>query len=1137
MQRSMLVLAAVAVMGHGVAGAAPAWQKKIRVAEPFGLTWGPDRITEPVQFPVGAVRAVTVTVTDAGGAAVPAQLSDVEFWPDGKSVKSAKLAVLVTLQPDQVLELTATLGGKAVKTDLTCRDGRGEIELANGKTGIRLVGGAQKFAAPVAADKLPAPLRAVRLPNGEWIGSGAWQTPMLCTGYTARITERGPVFARARLRYEFEGGKYYAATVELTAGQDLAVFTEEYNLAEGRRFPMSGSDGMQPDVQYGYVYPKFDPPERALLWDWWAQTMAVLPTPDFYTFSFAAGLKPDSADFHGRSQYGNLKQGDGGLLFDKDGRFAYMNAYLQWGDEETLFLGLWNAKAPAQQLAFVALRPSQWQHPDINPHPNATLKQYVQTTCLTFERRKSGEAFMRAPVCLGKRVYGVGGVERKLEPQVLPDRGGPVVTKEAQWGSNLMLRHVRLGRLELDTVRRWVLDYDEVAKYPRLFVPEGDRVRYESRRTRRPMEEVAKELAARTAPTEADKKVVQDAIARMKGMVLHFAQVDKGHMDFGIEEGIYADLAEDALASPACTPEQAREVRKWLAAIAYYAMAPDFVPPREAGFAWGSANMMAQVQCRACRIAALLPNHPDGKGWRRDLAKAVTLYVEDQINAAGATLECPHYGSMAVMMPVMGLAALASCGDIDLTRAEQRLRAAAHHRLSILLPPDVRGGFRPQCTEGDGYYDGEGTLAPMAGFFQKRDPDLARNLAWGVKESNNALGGHSDSNFKLFDVGFEPVPPKLGTENFPGFGFVMRNGFPAADEAFFMAYTGGFSWGHGHNDRGSWVLYAKGAPLMVDFAAMYTPSIRQQWLHPGGLTFNHDETVRPATDDPKNDWWRKSADADLRGLKTAPFTDVEMASDPRSTDELDTFGKVTQFLATPGADYAVMERHLSYLHRIAFGLEASHGKDLFNDGPHEEVWLKKPFTWTRQFLFVKDPTPAGRNYLVIRDDLSGNQELEPSLSLWCLADTVEVKGPTAVYRGQHGVDLHCYIAEPATFTPATRKYGHPCGFGFAQYYQKTFGKPFREDQIQLRIPQQKGGGGYFAVMVPVKAGEPAPTFATVAGGQAVKITFADRVDTVVLRRDTAPLAVDGRNVKSAAAVLRRAADGTVSFQELAPVAL
>ena len=125
---------------------------------------------------------------------------------------------------------------------------------------------------------------------------------------------------------------------------------------------------------------------------------------------------------------------------------------------------------------------------------------------------------------------------------------------------------------------------------------------------------------------------------------------------------------------------------------------------------------------------------------------------------------------------------------------------------------------------------------------------------------------------------------------------------------------------------------------------------------------------------------------------------------------------------------------------------------------------------------MKDADPMGHNYLVIRDDLPGNTELDPSLNLWALADKVTVNGPLAIYTGQHGVDLHCYVAEPTSFTPHMRTVGHTAGFAFAGHYQQTFGKPFREDQVQLRIPQAKRDGGYFVAMVPVKQGEPAPQF-------------------------------------------------------------
>ena len=1112
-------------------------EKTITIREPFGLAWGPDRVNYRVEFPQGTVAPDGVALTDAAGAAVPVQLSAVELWPDGKTVKRATASFMVTLAPDQTATWKLRGDRAAVKpsaTDLVARATDTQIELTNGLTGVRLVGGARTFDPPAAAADVPAPLQGVRLPGGAWVGRGWWQTDVACTGYRAELTATGPVFAQARLRYEFAGGRSYTATVELAAGQDLAVITEEADLSVGQRYPMSGVDGMKPEERYAYVPPKFASPDAALIWDWWGQTMAVLPTPNAYCFSFYEGLRPDSADYNGRSNYGNLKPGDGGLKYDKDGRFAYLNAFLQWGDEESTYFGFYRADAPAAQLAFVGLRPSQWLHPDIDPHPSTLLKQYVQTNCLTFERRTAGEAFMRAPVCLGRRVYGVGGVKRTLARQVLPERGGPKLTETEVWGSNLMLRHVRYGSVELDRVRDWVLDYDEPSKYPRLYVPAGDRARYESRRTRKPMEDVAKELAARTGPTPAEQKAVPDALARLRQMVQHFAQVAYGNMDFGINEGLMADFAEDALASPAITPEQAREVRRWLAALVYQALNPDFAPPRAAGFAWGSANMMAQVQCRACYLAGLLPNHPAGPVWRATLAHAVTLYVEDQINEAGATLECPHYGSMAIMMPAHALLALANCGGVDLTRAEKRLRAAAHHRLATLSPYDVRGGFRPVTPEGDGYYEGDPTLAPLAGFFQQRDPALAAQLAWGVRESNNTLGGHSDPSYKTFDVGLAPAEPVFGSAHFPGYGVLMRRGAPARDETFALVYAGGFSWGHGHNDRGSFVLYSKGAPLMVDFAAMYTPSMREQWLHAGGLTFNHDETVRPAGNDPKDKWWRESPS--YKEFATAPFTAVEMRADPNAKDGFGTFGLVTAWQPGAVADYTRLERQISYLHRVAYALPEPHGKMLFDDGvPHEEIWLKEPFRWTRQVLLVKDDTDAGNDFLVVRDDLSGNRELDAALNLWCLADKLAVAGPTGRYTGQHGVDLHVYVAEPTEFTYKTRTVGHPCGFGFQQYYQKTFKKPFREDMIQMQIPAARRGGGYFVVLVPAKADAPAPMFETLAGGAAVRVTYPERSDVVVLRPGAAAatagvVAVEGHNLGGPAWLLRTRAGKTTVYE-------
>jgi hypothetical protein len=1108
-------------------------QRTFTIREPFNLAWGPDRVTYPVEFPQGAVSTNGVALVDETGQPVPVQLSETAIWPD-KSLKSANVSFMVTLAPDQLRTWTLTAGRKAVKlvrTDLRAAlDAKAHvITLENGKTGIRLVGGAVTFPHPVGGDALPAPIQRVKLSDGRWIGNGAWQTDVKCLRYLAIITDKGPVFTRVTLRYDFEGGKSYTGTVELNAGQELAVVTESFNLSEGQRYPMSGLPGMQPDTQYGYVLPTFTSPDRALVWDWWSQTMAKLPTPNQYVFSFA-DLRADRVEFAGRNSYGNIQVTGsapedeivtGAIRTDREGRFLYINAFPQWGDEEATFAGLFTAQAPTTMLAITGLRPSQWLHPDIDPHPTSTIKQYVQTNCLTFERRADGALFFRAPVCLGKRVYGIGGMARTVAPHVVPNRSKGPSWSEPVLGDDLSLLHVRMGRLELNTVKDWILDYPETSKYPRLFVPEGDRVRYESRKTRKPLDEVQKLLDAKKEPTAADKKLVADAITRARWLVRFFGQAQKGLMDYGLDEGPISEMAEAALSNPSCTPEQARELRKWLAAIAYYAIDEDFVPSRAGGWGWGAANQFAQVQCRTCYIAALLPNHPHGKAWQQRLAKIVTLYLTDQVNAAGVTLECPHYGGMEIEMPVLALTALGNCGAVDLTEATKRLRAAARMRLATQLPWDVRGGFRAQSPKGDGYYMPEYTFPALIGFFQKSDPELVRNLVWACQEGGMDLNSPSTGDINLVDVGLPAEEPKLGSAHFPGYGIVMRNGFPRKDEACLQISADGWDWGHGHNDRGTWIMYAKGAPLMVDFAAMYTPSMRQLWLHPGGLTFNHDETVRPAGNDPKDDWWHKTANPDYRNLTTAPFTVIEPAMHPAPQGELDRWGEVTTFKSVPQADYAEMQRRMSYLRRVAYILQPVHGKDQFDDGPGQEIYLKHPFIWTRRFVFVKDADPLGHNYLVIRDTLPGNSELDPYLNLWSLATKVEITGQTAVYAGQHGVDLHCYVAEPTAFTAKTRTVGHPCGFSFANYYQKTFGKPFREDQVQLQIPQAKKDGGYFVVMVPVKAGDAVPTFATLAGGNAVRVTFPDRVDTIVLQPTGSTMVIDDMKITAPAALLMK----------------
>jgi hypothetical protein len=1124
--------------------AGAAMTKTFTITEPFGLAWGPDRVNYPVEFPQGQVAPLGVALKNAQGQPVPVQLSDVTYW-DAKQkwVKSAVVSFMAALQPNEKGTWTLTAGTKAVKqpkTDLEADVAKASIVLTTTKTGIRLPVGAMTYPQPMDAAAVPAPIQGIRLGNGQWIGKGWWQTERPCLGYSAKVVASGPVFARVALQYTFADNTFYKATVELNAGQDLAVVSEEFNLSDGKRYAMPEQGGAKPGDTFAFVKPRFTSKTDEMMWDWWCPSAGLVPSENCYRFAFYQGLQPDSAEFAGRNPHEYVKAGDGGLTFGKDGRVIGLNAWSQWVGDESFYFGAYNAKGTPDELAIVALRPGQWEHPDLDPHPNKTLKQYVQTNNLWIDRETKPELILRAPTNLGKRVYGIGVLQRKPvttdTTTNLPVAYGDVQTGivpaldknnvpqvKTQTGTEIMLRHIRMGRLELDTVKDWVVDYPETSKFPRLFVDAGDLARMQARAKKN----LADQQHLRWVRWLNDgnpatgQQLITESLAFLKNFCQTFALTDYGHMMYAINTGTIAHQVDTALAVPEITPEQRVQLLRLSALNLYNSLADDYVPPRRAGFAWGSANMQAQLRARGALMAALLPNHPQGKAWRQYLTEWVTGYTETQVNEAGATLECPHYGGMAVELGVVPLLALAHCGDLDTSAAVKRYKAAAQHRLGTLLPWDLRGNMRSCPPVGDGYYDSDGTFIMMAALLEKADPQMAKQLVWGIQESGGSMGGHPTLIGALIDPGLAPAVPALKSENYPGDGFVMRNGFPRKDETYLYVTAGSFSIGHGHSDRGAFILYSKGAPLMADFAAMYTPSIREAWHHAGGLSFNHDETLKdcPGRDKPGCYYTGKVWQEHTK----EPFTSLQPGWDPTAANLDEAFGTVTRFATTANVDYAEMARKISYLARVPYQQPETHGRLATEDFALEDVWAKKPFTWTRRYALVKSPDPLGHNYLVFRDDLAGNREFTPALNLWALADKLEVKGQTGAYTGTFGVDLDCYVAEPSTFTTFSRTISHNNQFGFSRYFGQTFGKtkPF-ESQILMQIPQAPNHGGYFVALVPRKQDEPQPTYATVLGGNGIRVTFPDRTDTVVLLNQPGTVTVDDLTLQGTAFVVTQA---------------
>lgn len=1111
------------------------------ITEPVGLAWGPDRVNYRVEFPEGQVAPDGVALKNAGGEPVAVQLSDIELWPDGLTIKAATVSFMAGLEADETAAWTLTAGRETVEqpaTDLAVAAREHAIELTTSKTGIRLAGGAAVFDAPVAAEQLPAPIQGVRLPDdpatgpgaGAWIGRGWWETTRACLGYRADVLEEGPVFARVRLTYDFTDRTRYEAMVELSAGQDVAVISESFDLSSGESYEFP--EVSQTGEMHRYELPRFDPPEKAMLWEWWGGSHGRVPAPHAHYFSFFEGLEPDSCQWYGRMYHEAARPGDGGLGFERAGRVISLNAFFQWGDDESFYFGTYNSRRPELELAIIALRPSQWLHATIEPSPQRILKQWTSTNNLWIERGTEPDLWLKAPTCLGRRVYGVGflrrrpvqadSVDLRAADQLRRIVGATPVAKDG-WDSEIMRRHIRLGRLRLDEIKDWVLDYPEPARYPRLVVPPGDLARMQTRARALPpagnLHYQGDLMYLQESTPDMARRLLDQKIAHLHSVCQAVTVHAWNHTSFAMGMGMQMPQADVALGAPECTPEEAARIRRYLAFLAYFSMSPDYVPPREAGFGWGAANMMEALRGRAAAsMAALLPNHPDGRRWRRFLLDYLVANAKAKINEAGGTLEVGAYGAKGIEFATLPLYALANCGDdVDLSEVLPLLRAAARHRMSVMLPYDLRGDFRPACTFGDSPYSGEGTLSYLALMFAERDPKLFGELMWGIRESSHP--GAEQPASMYFDPGAKMTVPDLHSEYFPGCGFVMRNGFPERDETYLSVHAEGFYIGHGHNDQGSFVLYAKGAPLMLDFASQYQPHLTAAWVHNGTVTFDHVEEVRPCPGrDQEGCWYTGKVWLEHT---VEPFTCLEPGPDPRAEGWEEAMAKVTHFTNMMTADYAVLEWDMGYLNRTPYMLEATHGQVL-GGGGGEGILLDEPIRWRRQYVLVKSPERT-HDYLVLRDTLGGSQDFAPALNFWCLAETLEVEGQIATYAGQHGVDLDVYVAEPRAFTPVSHRVSHVQGRELGKNYEKKFGKPFKEEQILLRIPGHPGGG-FFTVLVPRQAGEPAPAFETVLDGNGVRVTFADgRVDTVVLATEAGEYTVEGKTLVGDTFVVTRTA--------------
>jgi len=215
-----LVVAACFVSLTSVA-AAQSWT----LTNPTGKIYEDEVVRLKINLPRSARQGDYIVKAD--GKEVAGQIGEY----DGRNW----MYVVTSLAENQAIEYSVSRGRPKSGRSLVSVKKLGDAyELSNDRFAVKLP-------ASVGGGGIPSPILAVRGTSGRWVGSGFWQTGRTLDGFSAEVLGEGPIFAKVRLHYKFDGnaGLYENtpafATIDVTLlpGQQHAVVEESHEMDRG----------------------------------------------------------------------------------------------------------------------------------------------------------------------------------------------------------------------------------------------------------------------------------------------------------------------------------------------------------------------------------------------------------------------------------------------------------------------------------------------------------------------------------------------------------------------------------------------------------------------------------------------------------------------------------------------------------------------------------------------------------------------------------------------------------------------------------------------------------------------------------------------------------------------------------------
>ena len=1090
--------ALLSIVSCSLTSGALAAEQRIVLRDYLNQSWTSQLLHYPFSAPRGKCPLDSVRLSGPFGQPVPMQLSDVELWPGTQCLKSAQLWFITDLAPLGKDVYVVTFGDKprgapGATTDLKVVAAPDQVEITTAGFGARLLLGEANYEAPVAAAQAPGPVLALRTGDGTWFGGSQMYGPGKLVGYSAKLIDSGPVFARVAVRYTYAGGNTFDVALRVVAGDNTIRCETQVK-------------GNQPKDGFRWVLSRGLPPLTLLAQDEGRRDREAFMNP-----------KPGVANVWAEVP---LKD----YVSPKDQPAGLVTKLTPWEDWFTTFtqtrirLRLENT---TRELQIRALDPGAWVEPmeieaifdpkKLDPDPMKGLWVGWMDKCMPVTKDATGEIVLEVNAAQGVRKWTVS--DCLSMPGVAAVFGYYGYKPESDFPPETR----PTVNCRLDEVKDYVLEWrGDEGKHPCLFMTRGELEAIWKRHDADPAL-LANLLKWGALPPGAKVRYTPDSgtdlalgayllsggtaeAAASVGMLARLRQslvYDLWGVQFGAA-GAPAPILYDALIDTPVVPEADKPIVRAQMALYAYRLADPAVWSAERGYASGNQNMTVTWEISRGLTACAIPDHPMAKVWYRKAERIMEYFLSHMVGPAGEWPESMGgHGRQSVAMIEAFAIASTNSGLHDYVN-DPRMKRLVMYWAKMETPRDPRPRGGPGATPNRRYFpsmgrDGiggpGGTCGYMARMTRKTDPTYSSDMQWAWLEEGaegsswDHLGGFS---YVALDKQLPARTPAWTSEVFPDAGVVLRHGLGTPDEHQVTLYSGDHFAAFYPNHTGSFPsIFAYGVPVAGAWPSGYEDQERFLTCHVDLATGLGSLEERSAV----CGW---AGTPSVTNMWNWPNTEPTARWGERSG-----LGNVSSFSTLPRQDYAAVDVALHYPRRQVLSWMT------LPDWPPVPEVGKPPVDWRRQVLFLKDDDPAKVAYLLIRDSLKGGQ---PTMwQMWTVSETLDtpdrlqdvaavlankpgykivparqLKGDRFTALGQLGVDIEYYIAAPTDTPRYTLRWGKDMFTWASKLVQPEY-----QDLMYLQMP---GDGAYFVAFYPRKRDWPVPTFSTLGEGTIIKVS-------------------------------------------------